>query len=156
MIHFKLYRNRIITYSIEIMRKKFAVFIALFILSFVFAVYYLLFGIFNNHLSRDFYIYLCLTIFMLIVILRLFFYYVRGFKHSFDSNENNDEMIYAIYKEEDEYVLNNITRKTVGRVKIKDIKSIRSSKNYIFLTAVNDYMIFPKTEELVSFFDLKK
>lgn len=93
---------------------------------------------------------------MLIVILRLFFYYVRGFKHSFDSNENNDEMIYAIYKEEDEYVLNNITRKTVGRVKIKDIKSIRSSKNYIFLTAVNDYMIFPKTEELVSFFDLKK
>ena len=53
-------------------------------------------------------------------------------------------------------MLNNITRKTVGRVKIKDIKSIRSSKNYIFLTAVNDYMIFPKTEELVSFFDLKK
>lgn len=91
--------------------------------------------------------------FIIILIIRMLFYYKSNLKKYFSNADQFGNIEYVISKNDDEYVLEDITNKNINRIKTKDIKFIKFSKNLIFIKKyTNEIIWLPKTNELVQFF----
>ena len=74
----------------------------------------------------------------------------------FESANPDGSVDVAISVDGEEYVIENLNKKTVSRLEKKKIRTIRYSKNLIFIkTSIGGVLIFPKTDELVALFNQK-
>lgn len=60
----------------------------------------------------------------------------------------------SIYLDNDDLVMENISRKTINRIRLSEIKSLTITKNLIIAkTSLGQAVLFPKSKELVEFFE---
>ncbi len=116
--------------------------------------YFLLAGyLYDNKALRYGYWMIGVVAFIIILIIRMLFYYKSNLKKYFSNADQFGNIEYVISKNDDEYVLEDITNKNINRIKTKDIKFIKFSKNLIFIKKhTNEIIWLPKTNELVQFF----
>ena len=93
---------------------------------------------------------------MLLIVLRVRSVYKKMLLELFESANPDGSVDVAISVDGEEYVIENLNKKTVSRLEKKKIRTIRYSKNLIFIkTSIGGVMIFPKTDELVALFNQK-
>ena len=121
-----------------------------------FMIYFLLVGIFSDREAFNDFVRLIICFILLLAIsIRWFFYYKKinlMFFYTCDEDGNVKELITL---ENDEYVINNITHKTINRIKKNEIKSISQTKRAIIIkTIYNQKAYIPKNDELLVFLGL--
>lgn len=97
---------------------------------------------------------LLLFIVLLLIIIRMILFYRKNLKMFFSIVNVDGDVESSIYLDNDELVMENISRKTINRIKLSEIKSLTTTKNIIFVkTSLRQSLFFPKTKELVEFFE---
>ena len=121
-----------------------------------FMIYFLLVGIFSDKEAfNDFVRLIICFILLLAIIIRWFFYYKKINLMFFNTCDEDGNVKELITLENDEYVINNITHKTINRIKKNEIKSITQTKRAIIIkTIYNQKAYIPKNDELLVFLGL--
>lgn len=93
---------------------------------------------------------------MLLIVLRVRSVYKKVLSEFFESANPDGFVEMSVRLEGGEYVIENLNKKTVSRFDKKNMRSIRFSKNCIFIkTSLGAVLFFPKTDELIAFFKRK-
>ena len=121
-----------------------------------FMIYFLLVGIFSDKEAfNDFVRMIICFILLLAINIRWFFYYKKINLMFFNTCDEDGNVKELITLENDEYVINNITHKTINRIKKNEIKSITQTKRAIIIkTIYNQKAYIPKNDELLVFLGL--
>ncbi len=100
-----------------------------------------------------------ISLFCVIVICQIFverFKYKKMLLEFFESANTDGFVEMSVRLEGGEYVIENLTKKTVVRIKKNKIQMMRFLKNCIFIrTSLGAVLFFPKTDELIAFFKRK-
>lgn len=116
-------------------------------------IYYFLVGFLADKtvLPRGYFV-LALFVFMLVVLIFTVVFCKRVISAFFKDTNGEVELTVSIDKSE--LIVENKTKKIVNKFEIKDIKSKKITPNNIyFLTKSHKIIFFPKTDELVEFFN---
>ena len=121
-----------------------------------FMIYFLLVGIFSDKEAFNDFVRLIICFILLLAIsIRRFFYYKKINLMFFNTCDEDGNVKELITLENDEYVINNITHKTINRIKKNEIKSISQTKRAIIIkTVYNQKVYIPKNDELLVFLGL--
>ena len=121
-----------------------------------FMIYFLLVGIFSDREAFNDFVRLIICFILLLAIsIRWFFYYKKINLMFFNTCDEDGNVKELITLENDEYVINNITHKTINRIKKNEIKSISQTKRAIIIkTIYNQKAYIPKNDELLVFLGL--
>ena len=96
----------------------------------------------------------CLII--IIMMLRVRSVYKKMLLEFFESANPDGSVDMSISVDGGEYVIENLTKKTVIRIKKNKIQMMRLLKNCIFIRmSLGEVLFFPKTDELVALFSKK-
>ena len=80
----------------------------------------------------------------------------KNLKIIFSNTNSQGNIEYLISEENDEFVFENITNKTINRLKFNNIKLIQCYKTCIIIqTNLNQIIWFPKNNELMALFNIK-
>lgn len=122
-----------------------------------FMIFFLLVGIFSDKEAfNDFVRLIICFILSLAINIRMFFYYKKSNLMFFNTCDEDGNVEEIITLENDEYVINNTTHKTINRIKKNEIKSIIQTKKAIIIkTIYNQKVYIPRNDELLDFFELK-
>lgn len=122
-----------------------------------FMIFFLLVGIFSDKEAfNDFVRLMICFILSLAINIRMFFYYKKSNLMFFNTCDEDGNVEEIITLENDEYVINNTTQKTINRIKKNEIKSLYQTKRAIIIkTIYNQKVYIPKNDELLDFFKLK-
>lgn len=132
------------------------------IICFLLSSYFILVGIFYD---KEAFMYgfglIMIDIILLIVLIRVVLYYKKNLSYMFKFVNSNGELEYTLSKENSQYILENLTRKTVTRINLDNIKLIAVKKGIILIKMkVGNAIFLPNTNDLTSFFssnyDLKR
>lgn len=97
---------------------------------------------------------LALFILFLIYIIRIILLYRKNLKMFFSIVNVDGDVESSIYLDNDDLVMENISGKTINRIKLSEIKSLTTTKNLIIAkTSLGQLLFFPKSKELVEFFE---
>lgn len=92
-------------------------------------------------------------VFDLIIVARMFFLYKKTLKAFFRDANSDGDVESTISFDGNEYVFENLSKKTVNRLKKSDIKRVEALKKCVFIkTAYNQIIYVPKTEETLELF----
>lgn len=118
-------------------------------------IYFLLVGyLADDEALRYGYGLLAIIIMIMIYIIRVIFACKKNMKLYFKKANSNGEIEYGIYLDNNEFVIENFTNKTINRICKSEIIKIKSTKRIIFIKLVDKSSVFfPKTDELVEFFN---
>ena len=122
-----------------------------------FMIFFLLVGIFSDKEAFNYFGYLIVCFILSLAInIRMFFYYKKSNLMFFNTCDEDGNVEEIITLENDEYVINNTTNKTINRIKKNEIKYLYQTKNAIIIkTIYNQKVYIPKNDELLDFFKLK-
>ena len=131
-------------------------FIILFV-CFVPIIYFLLVGYLSDREALYYgYGILCLFLLSLFIIVRCYLFYKKNLKIIFSNTNSQGNIEYLISEENDEFIFENITNKTINRLKFNNIKLIQCYKTCIIIqTNLNQIIWFPKNNELMALFNIK-
>lgn len=97
---------------------------------------------------------LIIFIFVLLIIIRMILFYRKNLKMLFSIANVDGDVESSIYLDNDDLVMENISRKTINRIRLSEIKSLTITKNLIIAkTSLGQALLFPKSKELVEFFE---
>ena len=90
------------------------------------------------------------------IVVRSYFYYKKILKAFFNDTDAEGNVELTITLTDDEFVIENLSRKSIGKIKKSEIKTIKASKKCIFIkTTMKQIAFFPKTTELSELFGVK-
>ena len=118
-------------------------------------IYFFLIGLFVDK-EALFYGYGILGIFaiLLLILIRMTFHCKRRLQYLFEFVNENGDIDFSISKDNDEFIIENLTRKIVNRIKVNEIKSVITTKKLVFVKiAIGQLYFFPKTEEMKEMFE---
>src|SRR5574344_2393687 len=103
---------------------------------------------FDKDSLKYFYIYVLLIIFFLSGMIKTFLAIRKMVNDHFEVVNKDGDIEYSLYKDGNEFVIVNITRKTVGRILIEDIQRVSVFKDAVFIKSDTDGVIFfPRVKE---------
>ena len=103
------------------------------------------------------YISLFVLILLLLYVVRVYFYYKKNLKLYFRDADSDGTVEVTVSREGDEYIMENLSGKSVSRLRKTDIKKTKVTKNCLFIkTNANVVIFFPKTDEILDLFGVKK
>ncbi len=122
-----------------------------------FMIFFLLVGIFSDKEAFNYFCHMIICFILSLAInIRMYFYYKKSNQMFFNTCDEDGNVEEIITLENDEYVINNTTQKTINRIKKSEIKSIIQTKKAIIIkTIYNQKVYIPKNDELLDFFELK-
>lgn len=119
------------------------------IISFIYTCLFLIIGFLFSYKEsiRSGFELLALTVMLAIIEVMIFFNINKNLKLLF---KNSNIVEFLISKEDDDFIIENVTNKTQIRIKCKDIKKIKLTKKIIIIkTELNGTIWFPMNDELV-------
>lgn len=102
---------------------------------------------------RNAYMSLFVLILLFLYVVRVYFYYKKNLKLYFRDADSDGNVEVTISCEGDEYLFENLSAKSVNRLRKTDIKKTKVTKNCLFIrTKTNLVIFFPKTDEILNLF----
>ena len=90
---------------------------------------------------------------VVLIVVRVFFSYKKTLKLFFRDADTDGNVELTICIDNDEYVIENVSSKTVNRIKKSDVKKVKALKKCVFIKMVgNRFVFFPKTDEILNLF----
>ena len=90
-----------------------------------FMIFFLLVGIFSDKEAFNYFCHMIICFILSLAInIRMYFYYKKSNQMFFNTCDEDGNVEEIITLENDEYVINNTTQKTINRIKKSEIKSI--------------------------------
>ena len=98
-----------------------------------------------------------ILIIMIVHVVRVYFYYKKNLNLYFRDADPNGDVELTVSVGGDEYVIENLSGKSVFRLRKTDIKKTKVTKNCFFIkTNTNVVILFPRTDEILDLFDVKR
>lgn len=111
----------------------------------------------NVEILRYAYISLFVLVLLLLYVVRVYFYYKKNLKLYFRDADSDGNVEVAVSCEGDEYIMENLSGKSLSRLRKTDIKKTKVTKNCLFIrTKTNLVIFFPKTDEIPDLFGVKR
>ncbi len=100
---------------------------------------------------------LILLVIIILIIIRMYFYYKKNLNLYFRDADSNGDVEGTVSAGDDEYVMENLSGKSVCRLRKNDITKTKVTKNCLFIkTNANVVIFFPKTDEILDLFGMKE
>lgn len=94
-----------------------------------------------------------LVFLVLIVVARWFFFYKKNLKAFFRDANSDGDVELSISFDGNEYLFENLSNKSVGRLKKSEIKRVEDLKKCVFIkTTLGQVIFLPKTDEVLELF----
>lgn len=134
------------------------VYIAIGIVCIPFIIYQFVIGIFVNKDALGYGVtLLILWALIILIVIRTYFYYKKNLNLYFRDADSNGDVEGTVSVDGDEYVMENLSGKSIGRLRKTDIKKTKVTKNCLFIkTNANVVIFFPKTDEILDLFGMKE
>lgn len=131
-------------------------YIVIAIVLFLLSVFFILVGFLDDKEALMYGIGLIMIdIILVLIVIRVALYCKNNLAYMFKFVNNNGELEYTLNKDDSQYVLENLTRKTIVRINFDNIKTIVKTKRLILIKVkIGNAIFLPNTDELISFLSL--
>lgn len=143
------------TYLWEKLWFSFRAYIVIGVMCFISMLFFFLVAFFDD---KEAFIYafelLGLFIIIILFLVGVIIHYKKTLKNFFADANSEGNIELSISFDNDELVIENLSRKTVSKIRQREIKSVSTLGNAIFIkTTISEPFLLPKTRELLDFFE---